>query len=71
MRAHLALGEQAEALRVYRRCRDLLASVLGTTPNAATQALYAQAQQAGPGAAPEVPAAGAPTTPVGPLRAAT
>ena len=43
MRAHLALGEQAEALRVYRRCRDLLASVLDTVPNAATQALYDQA----------------------------
>ena len=40
MRTHLALNERAEAIRVYRRCRDLLASVLGIEPNAATRAMY-------------------------------
>ena len=40
MRSHLAQGERAEAIRVYRRCRELLASVLNTEPNAATRALH-------------------------------
>lgn len=40
MRIHLALGERAEAIRLYRRCRELLADVLGTEPSAATRALY-------------------------------
>lgn len=44
MRAQLAQGEQAEALRTYRRCATLLHSLLGAAPSAQTRAL---AQQAG------------------------
>ena len=43
MRAHLARGERAEALRTFRRCRELLAAVLGTTPAAETLALFHEA----------------------------
>ena len=43
MRAQLARGERAEALRTFRRCRELLASVLGTTPAAETLALFHEA----------------------------
>jgi DNA-binding SARP family transcriptional activator len=43
MRAHLACGERAEALRTFRRCRELLASVLGTSPAAETLALFREA----------------------------
>jgi DNA-binding SARP family transcriptional activator len=43
MRAHLACGERAEALRTFRRCRELLAAVLGTTPAAETLALFHEA----------------------------
>jgi DNA-binding SARP family transcriptional activator len=39
MRAHLELGERAEALRTYRRCKQLLLAVLGTEPSPQTQAL--------------------------------
>ncbi len=39
MRSHMAMGESNEALRVYRRCRDLLSVVLGTKPTADTEAL--------------------------------
>lgn len=46
MRVQLAQGEQAEALRTYRRCTTLLHSLLGATPSAQTRAL---AQQAGAG----------------------
>ena len=35
------LGETAEALRVYRRCRDLLAVVLSIQPSAATETIRA------------------------------
>ncbi len=40
MRAHMAAGNRAEALRAYQRCRDLLADDLGTDPSAETEALY-------------------------------
>jgi len=40
MRAHLQLGERAEALRSFRRCRELLSGVLGSAPAAETLALY-------------------------------
>lgn len=46
MRAHLALGERAEALRTFRRCRELLATVLGTTPATETMALFHEASAA-------------------------
>ncbi|MEO8385045.1 MAG: bacterial transcriptional activator domain-containing protein, partial [Betaproteobacteria bacterium] len=42
MRSHLAIGESNEALRAYRRCRDLLSVVLGTKPTADTEAMKAR-----------------------------
>lgn len=45
MRAQLARGERAEALRTFRRCRELLASVLATTPAAETLALFHEASR--------------------------
>jgi DNA-binding SARP family transcriptional activator len=36
MDCHQRLGQRAEALRVYRRCRDLLAAELGLAPSRAT-----------------------------------
>jgi DNA-binding SARP family transcriptional activator len=38
MLAHLTLGEKAEALSVYRRCKDMLSILLGAFPSAETQA---------------------------------
>jgi DNA-binding SARP family transcriptional activator len=40
MRAHAGAGNPAEALRVYERCRALLAYELGASPSAPTEALY-------------------------------
>lgn len=40
MLCHHARGRRAEALEVYRRCRHMLAVVLGIEPSAATQAAY-------------------------------
>ena len=40
MRAHAAAGNRAEALRVYQRCRDLLAEELGVDPSRETEGLY-------------------------------
>ena len=39
VRIHLATGNRAEALRVYERCRRLLADELGTRPTGDTEAL--------------------------------
>jgi DNA-binding response OmpR family regulator len=41
------LGEVAEALQVYRRCRDMLSIVLGTVPSAETEAVRATLREAG------------------------
>ena len=41
MRCHHALGDNTEALRMYRRCRELLSIVLSTTPTAETETLKA------------------------------
>jgi len=43
MRVQLQLGERAEVLRTFGRCRDLLASVLGVAPAPETLALRARA----------------------------
>lgn len=43
MRCHLAQHEFADAVRVFRRCRELLSLVLGVMPSDATEALYRQA----------------------------
>jgi DNA-binding SARP family transcriptional activator len=40
MRAYLAMGEPAEAARVYRRCRDMLSVQLGIPPSAETEAVF-------------------------------
>jgi SARP family transcriptional regulator, regulator of embCAB operon len=40
MEAHIAAGNRAEALRVYERCRRLLADELGTYPSPETEAVY-------------------------------
>jgi YVTN family beta-propeller protein len=40
MEAHAAAGNRAEALRVYERCRLLLADELGAYPSPETQSIY-------------------------------
>src|SRR5206468_9904802 len=40
MEAHVAAGNRAEALRVYERCRGLLADELGAYPSPETEAIY-------------------------------
>lgn len=52
--ACLQQGEQAEALRAYHRCRELLADQLGVAPSAKTRALVGAGS-----AAPPTPPAGA------------
>ena len=42
MRSLMAMGEEAEALNVFRRCRELLSIVLGMTPAPATERLHQQ-----------------------------
>ena len=42
-----AKGERAEALRVYRSCRDMLSVVLGVQPTPETQTLYRELLDAG------------------------
>ena len=42
MRCHLARGEPAEALRAYRRCREMLSIVLGLQPAPETDTLRQQ-----------------------------
>ena len=42
LRCHLARGESAEALRAYRRCREILSIVLGLRPTPETDALRQQ-----------------------------
>jgi DNA-binding SARP family transcriptional activator len=40
MRLHFAMGDRAEALRVFGRCRDLLRDELGTSPSPQTEAVF-------------------------------
>ncbi|HEY2929051.1 AfsR/SARP family transcriptional regulator [Piscinibacter sp.] len=40
MRAQLAAGNRAEALRTYEACRALICEELGVAPSAQTQAVY-------------------------------
>jgi DNA-binding SARP family transcriptional activator len=39
MRCHAAVGQVPEALRAYRRCREILSILLGVKPSAATETL--------------------------------
>jgi branched-chain amino acid transport system substrate-binding protein len=60
MEAHAAAGNRAEALRVYERCRLLLAEELGTYPSPETESIYrdlleAPAAQTGAATAAEAP----------------
>lgn len=55
MRAHLAAGDRAEAVRVHQRLRELLAEELGVDPSPETTAVYLDVLRAGAstgGAAP-------------------
>lgn len=61
MCAHAALGNRAEALRTFERCRRLLAEELGADPSPETQALHLQILSGA--LAPALP--GAPATTVG------
>jgi SARP family transcriptional regulator, regulator of embCAB operon len=40
MQAHAEVGNRAEALRVYERCRSLLSEELGVSPSPQTEAVY-------------------------------
>lgn len=42
MRAHLAAGNSAEALRVYERCRSVVVQELGVNPSRQTKALHSE-----------------------------
>lgn len=42
MRGHAAAGNAAEALRVYERCRQLIAEELGVPPSPETRALHSE-----------------------------
>ena len=48
MRAHNAAGNRAEALRVYERCRRLIADELGAFPSPETEALHHELLQEAP-----------------------
>jgi YVTN family beta-propeller protein len=60
MEAHAAAGDRAEALRVYERCRRLLAEKLGAYPSPETESLYRRLLEAPAIHAEAVPAAKAP-----------
>jgi tetratricopeptide (TPR) repeat protein len=51
MRAHMAAGDRAEALRAYNRCRRLLAEELGVDPSSELRAAYLDLLDAEPAAA--------------------
>jgi SARP family transcriptional regulator, regulator of embCAB operon len=46
MRAHLASGDRAEAVRVYGECRSLLGDELGVSPSSQTEQIYLEALNA-------------------------
>jgi SARP family transcriptional regulator, regulator of embCAB operon len=47
MRQHAAMGNRAEALRVFERCRTLLRDELGASPSQQTEALFLEILRAG------------------------
>src|SRR5213078_3848717 len=48
MELHAAAGNRAEALRVYERCRQLLAEELGAYPSPETESIYRELLGAAP-----------------------
>jgi alpha-glucoside transport system substrate-binding protein len=60
MEAHAAGGNRAEALRVYERCRRLLAEELGAYPSPETDAIYRALLAAPPRPNPDAKDEGAP-----------
>ena len=63
MEAHVGAGNRAEALRVYERCRRLLAEELGAYPSPETESIYRSLLEVPP-APREAPSAGE-VTPAG------
>jgi SARP family transcriptional regulator, regulator of embCAB operon len=47
MRLHAAMGNRAEALRVFGRCRELLRDELGASPSPQTEAVFLEILRAG------------------------
>lgn len=47
MRLHVQMGNRAEALRVFGRCRELLKEELGASPSPETEALFLEILRAG------------------------
>ena len=47
MRLHSAMGNRAEALRVFERCRTLLREELGASPSHQTEALFLEILRSG------------------------
>ena len=58
MQAHVAAGNRAEALRVYERCRRLLADELGTYPSPETEAIYRGLLEQAPPGVVDMPTSG-------------
>ena len=58
MRAYTGLGETDRALRVYERCRAVLAEDLGLDPSPQTRALHLEILSSEPQDAPPVPLTG-------------
>lgn len=55
MAVHIAAGNRAEALRVYERCRRLLADELGTYPSPETESIYRELLETPMDTTPDVP----------------
>ena len=47
MRLHAQMGNRAEALRVFGRCRELLRDELGASPSPELEALFLEILRAG------------------------
>ena len=56
MQCHVALGQRAEAIGVYRRCQKMLAAGLGVAPGGKTVSLYQSLKRAKGSVALPVPA---------------
>lgn len=48
MRLHVQMGNPAEALRVFGRCRELLEEELGSSPSPETESLFLEILRAAP-----------------------